>query len=131
MQPTRRDLALSAPAALAALASFEPADAESATPMYGLISQLTALPGRREELARILLSGTAGMPGCLSYVIAADPAQGDALWITEVWRDRASHVASLSLPQVQAAIARGRPLIAGSASHVETVPLGGLGLSAR
>jgi quinol monooxygenase YgiN len=98
--------------------------------MYGLISQITAAAGRRDELARILLSGSAGMSGCLSYVVAADPANVDALWITEVWRDRASHAASLSLPQVQAAIAKGRPLIAGSASHVETAPLGGLGLSA-
>jgi quinol monooxygenase YgiN len=130
MRPTRRDLALSAPAALATLASFEPVSAEPGTPMYGLISQLTAHPGRREELARILLSAATGMPGCLSYVVAADSAQEDALWITEVWRDRASHAASLSLPQVQAAIARGRPLIAGSAIHVQTVPLGGAGLSA-
>lgn len=98
--------------------------------MYGLISQITAVPGRREELARILLTASTGMPGCLSYVVAADPAKEDALWITEVWRDRASHAASLSLPQVQAAMTTGRPLIAGSVSHVETIPLGGRGLSA-
>jgi quinol monooxygenase YgiN len=74
--------------------------------MYGLIGKLNAVPGQRDELVAILLEGTQGMPGCLSYVIASDPADGNALWITEVWDSQASHQASLSLPAVQAAIAR-------------------------
>ena len=36
--------------------------------------------------------------------------------------------ASLALPEVKGAIARGRPLIAGFSNRVETVPLGGVGL---
>jgi quinol monooxygenase YgiN len=55
------------------------------------------------------------MPGCISYVIATDPTDADALWITEVWDSAESHKASLSLPSVKKAIAKGRPLIAGSA----------------
>ena len=43
------------------------------------------------------------MPGCFSYVVAADPAEPDALWVTEVWESQASHQASLQLPAVQAA----------------------------
>jgi quinol monooxygenase YgiN len=96
--------------------------------MHGLISKVTTTPGQRDELAAILVEGTQAMPGCLSYVVAADPADPDALWITEVWDSQASHQASLSLPAVQAAIANGRPMIAGFASRVETVPLGGFGL---
>jgi len=69
------------------------------------------------------------MPGCLSYVIAADPADADALRVTEVWDSQASHKASLSLPAVQAAIAKGRPMIAGFSNRVETTPIGGHGLS--
>jgi quinol monooxygenase YgiN len=68
------------------------------------------------------------MPGCLSYVVAKDPADADAIWITEVWNDRDSHRASLQLPQVQGAIARARPLIAGFDSSVETEPVGGVGI---
>ena len=68
------------------------------------------------------------MPGCLSYVVARDPADADAIWITEVWDSRDSHRASLQLPQVRAAIARARPLIAGFESGVETVPVGGVGI---
>ena len=96
--------------------------------MYGLIGKVSAVPGRRDELAAILLDGTQAMPGCLSYVVAGDPADPDALWITEVWDSAESHEASLALPAVQAAIARGRPLIAGFGDRVETVPIGGHGL---
>lgn len=96
--------------------------------MYGLIGRMIAVPGKRDELAGILLEGLRDMPGCLSYVVAADPSNEDALWVTEVWIDQGSHQASLSLPSVQAAIARGRPLIAGFDSRVETTPLGGVGL---
>ena len=96
--------------------------------MYGLIGKMTAVAGQRDALAAILLDGTNAMPGCLSYVIARDPADDNALWITEVWDSQASHKASLSLPSVQAAIAKGRPLIAGFSNRVETHPLGGHGL---
>jgi quinol monooxygenase YgiN len=96
--------------------------------MYGLIGKMTAVAGERDALAAILLDGTHAMPGCLSYVIARDPADDNALWITEVWDSQASHKASLSLPSVQAAIAKGRPLIAGFSNRVETVPIGGYGI---
>lgn len=96
--------------------------------MYGLIGKMNAVAGQRDALAAILLEGTRAMPGCLSYVVATDPADPDALWITEVWDNQASHQASLALPAVQAAIAKGRPLIAGFSHRVETVPVGGVGL---
>lgn len=69
------------------------------------------------------------MPGCLSYIIARDPADADGIWITEVWESQEHHRASLSLPSVQAAIAQGRPLIAAFGEHVETEPVGGHGLT--
>jgi quinol monooxygenase YgiN len=96
--------------------------------VYGLIGKLSAVPGARDRLAAVLLEGTGAMPGCLSYIVATDPAEPDALWITEVWDTRESHAASLKLPAVQAAIAKGRPLIAGFSDRVETAPLGGHGL---
>jgi quinol monooxygenase YgiN len=96
--------------------------------MYGLIGKITTMPGQRDALAAILLDGTGTMPGCLSYVIARDPGDDNALWITEVWDSQASHKASLSLPAIQAAIAKGRPMIAGFSNRVETVPIGGHGI---
>lgn len=98
------------------------------TPMHGLIGKMTAAPGQRDALAAILLEGLDGMPGCLSYVVAEDPEDADALWITEVWDGAESHLASRALPQVQAAIARARPIIAGFSDRRETRPIGGVGL---
>lgn len=96
--------------------------------MYGLIGKMIAADGKREELAQILLTGTAGMPGCRSYVVALDATDPHALWVTEVWESQEAHAASLSLPVVQQAIARGRPLIAGFGERFVTTPLGGQGL---
>ena len=96
--------------------------------MYGLIGRIKAVAGKRGELAAVLVQEDGGMPGCLSYVVAEDPADADALWVTEVWVDQAAHRASLALLAVQAAIARGRPLTAGFDSRVETNVLGGIGL---
>ena len=96
--------------------------------MHGLISKVNAVPGKRDALVAILVEGTQAMPGCLSYVIATEPADANALWITEVWDTQASHKASLSLPAVQAAIAKGRAMIAGFSNRVETVPIGGHGV---
>jgi quinol monooxygenase YgiN len=99
--------------------------------MYGLIGKMSANPGQRDALQAILLENDGGMPGCLSYIIAQDPTDADALWITEVWDDQASHAASLTLPAVQNAIARARPLIAGFSNWVVTTPIGGIGLGDR
>ena len=96
--------------------------------MYGLIGKVNCVPGQRDLFAALLLEGTQTMPGCLSYVAATDPADADGLWITEVWDSQASHRASLSLPAVQAAIAKGRTMIAGFCNRVETTPIGGYGL---
>lgn len=97
--------------------------------MYGLIGQMIATAGKRDELIMILSEGTSAMPGCLSYIVAKDASNADALWITEVWTDAASHAASLKLPAVQAAITKARPIIAGFGQRFETVPVGGVGLT--
>lgn len=96
--------------------------------MYGLIGKMLATPGQREALLALLNQTEGGMPGCLSYIVARDPSADDALWITEVWDSKESHAASLSLPQVQAMIARARPIIAGFGERFETEPVGGIGL---
>ena len=92
--------------------------------MYGLIGKITTTPGQRDALVAILVEGTAKMPGCLSYVVSLDTTDPDGLWITEVWDHQESHRASLQLPAVQAAIAKGRPLIDGFSNRVETTPIG-------
>jgi quinol monooxygenase YgiN len=98
--------------------------------MYGLIGIFTALPGRREDLLAAMTENREQMPGCLSYIIARDPANADALWITEVWDTKESHEASIQIPWVQAAIEKAMPLIVGMEQVAETEPVGGHGLVA-
>lgn len=96
---------------------------EEADPRYGLIGQMMARPGQRAALAAILSEGTGAMPGNIAYLVGEDSANADAIWIVELWDSKASHAASLKLPAVQAAIAKGRPLIAGFGTRAEFTPV--------
>jgi quinol monooxygenase YgiN len=112
--------------AAAVAASAAPAAAQDKGARFGLIGQMLAKSGKRDELIAILREAVGEMPGCISYYIALDTANADALWITEVWDSRESHAASLNLPAVRAAIAKARPIIAGVPQHFETVPVAGM-----
>jgi quinol monooxygenase YgiN len=96
--------------------------------MFGMIGKFSAVPGKRDELISLLLGSIEDMPGCLSYVVARDPKDPDAVWISEVWRDKESHRASLGLPSVKAAIQKAMPIIARFDQSVEVEPVGGVGL---
>jgi quinol monooxygenase YgiN len=98
---------------------------DSNQPLYGLIGQMMAQPGKRDELIGYLVAGTGDMHGNLAYLIAKDAGDPNSIWITEVWKDQASHLASLSLPGVREVIAKARPILAGFGTRVETIPVGG------
>src|SRR5215204_7507423 len=108
MEIGRRDFILMAGAAALSAAVPGLAQSKGEGKMYGLIGKMTAVAGQRDALIAILLEGVSGMPGCLSYIVAKDPADANAIWITEVWDNKESHAASLKLPAVKAAIAKGR-----------------------
>jgi quinol monooxygenase YgiN len=132
MHITRRDfIAVIGTSAVVAAGPGYCVSLKGTTGMYGLIGKMKALPGERDALIAILVEGVGSMPGCLSYIIAQDPTDADGIWVTEAWDSRDSHQASLSLPSVRQAIARGKPLIAGFGERFETVPVGGHGLGAR
>ncbi len=96
---------------------------EEQFPEYGLIGQMIAQPGQRAALAAVLTEGTSRMPGNFAYIVGEDSENLDALWIVELWADKAAHAASLQLPEVQEAIAKGRPLIARFGSRAEFKPV--------
>lgn len=100
--------------------------------MWGMIAKITVLPGKRDEMIEVLKGSAAGMPGCLSYVVAKDAADENTIWVTEVWDSMASHDASLSLPAVKSAIPRGKALVANFERVAVTNPVwGGAGLPAH
>jgi quinol monooxygenase YgiN len=119
-----------AASAAAALAAATTTFAQPGAEMYGLIGKITAAPGRRDKLIATLLESVTNMPGCLSYIVAKDADDANGIWITEAWESKASHDASLSVPSVKAAIAKGRPLIAGFGDRIVTTPIGGHNLAA-
>jgi len=129
---TRRRMLASTAATVAAAVWFAPVlRTQGQAPMYGLIGKMLATPGNRDALVAILLEGTKDMPGCLSYVVATDPSDASAIWITEAWDSADSHAASLKMPAVQQAIAKARPMIAGMGERFVTAPVGGHGLVGR
>ena len=96
--------------------------------MYGLIGKFRAHRGKRDALVRAMLDDDTPIPGCISFVVAHDLSDPDAVWITEVWDSQESHKASLKMPSVKASIERAMPLIAKFDKQVETAPVGGIGL---
>jgi len=124
----RRDFLAVVATAVTAIGAASWAVAEPGGDMYGQIGKITAISGKRDELIAILLDGVVKMPGCLSYIVAKDTSDADAIWISEAWDSKASHEASLSLPSVKDSVAKGRPLIAGFSYHIVTTPVGGTGL---
>jgi len=97
--------------------------------MYGLIARLTIVPGKRDEMIRLLRESAADMPGCFSYVVAKDAVDENVLWVTEIWDSQASHDASLLLPSVKNAIPQAKGLIAGFERVAVTTPVWGVGPS--
>lgn len=129
MEATRREFVGAVGAAAIAAAVPVTIGARGPSTMYGLIGKMKAVPGQREALIAVMVQVASAMPGCSSYIVAEDSADPDAIWVTEVWDTPESHKASLSLPSVQEAIKKGRPLIAGFGERFETRPIGGYGLA--
>jgi quinol monooxygenase YgiN len=99
--------------------------------MYGLQGKFMAHPGKRDQLLGLLLKSAEDLKnfdGCYLYVISTTPTDPDAIWITEAWRSKVEHDASLQLESTRAVIAQARPLIAGMSDSVELEPVGGVGL---
>jgi quinol monooxygenase YgiN len=99
--------------------------------LYGLHGTIRARPGQREALLAILIQAAKGaprMPGCRVYIVSLVPDDAEAIAVTEVWDDKESHDASLTLESVRETIGRARPLIDGFGTSSEFRPVGGLGL---
>lgn len=125
MTPDRRTFIGSAAAALLFATKGHTMEVVDPAQVYAIIGQMLSAPGKRDELIAYLSEGSADMPGNLSYVIWRDKVDENSIWITEVWKDEASHKASLGLAQVQEAIRKARPLIAGFGARAEVERAGG------
>lgn len=76
---------------------------------------LGVVAGRRDELVAHLIERNDALRGigCLAYEVGVNDDEPDTVFVVELWQSQEAHRASLSLPQVQAAIALARPLLTG------------------
>jgi quinol monooxygenase YgiN len=98
-----------------------------ATPTYGSIGSIIATTGNGSALAALLeraADAVRRLPGSRLYLVAAD---GDTVWVVEVWDDEASHGASLQRPEVLELIAEARSIIGEMGTTVRFEPRGFLG----
>lgn len=99
--------------------------------MYGMTGKLSAQPGQGEPLRELLLAAASilgGLEGCYLYLIYSPHDEPDLIQITEVWRSREDHQASLAMPEIRAIIQQAGPLLAASPQGYEIRPHGGVGL---
>jgi quinol monooxygenase YgiN len=99
---------------------------------YGCYVKFTARPGQRDTLVEHLLraaTAVKSVAGCELYLINTSPTDPESVWVTEVWRSREEHGASLTTPDTQEAIRQVLPLLAGSPEKIDVLPVGGKGLT--
>jgi quinol monooxygenase YgiN len=99
---------------------------------YAYIGSMRTKAGCRDELTDLLLSGADGLraAGCQVYAVCTDPADGDIIWVSEVWDSAEAHAASLLLPETKAAIGAAMPMLTGEYTGQELIVAGGLGVRA-
>lgn len=97
----------------------------------GVVAKITAQPGKRDELASALqsmLQAVESEEGTLSYVLHADNAKDDVLWMYELYTDQASLESHMNGEAFKALGPVIGGLLAGRPELNFTTPLGGKGL---
>ncbi len=100
--------------------------------MYLLQGKLSAISGKAEELAQILMEASklvATAKGCKLYVIGKDKMEQNAVFVTEIWERKEDHDNSLKVNGVKELISRAMPLLDGPPEKGQELELlGGAGI---
>jgi quinol monooxygenase YgiN len=97
---------------------------------YGFQSTMTALPGRGDELVRLVLSGLdegnpASSEHCLVYLVCRSAADPDVVHLTEGWTTEEDHHRLFAGEAAQAMVARFPGLLAGEPVSTDYTPVAG------
>ena len=97
---------------------------------YGCVASMKTRAGSRDEVVSILLSAVDGLrrAGCDIYLVGLSDDDDVTIWVTEVWKSKEHHDASLQLPEAKAAISKAMPMLTGEFTKQELSVVGGLGL---
>ena len=98
---------------------------------YALINRLTAKPGKRDEVIKVLLE--AGKPfqvnsACILYLVYEDVKNPNVIWVEDLWTSKEEHTTALASPEVRPFVAQAIPLLEGIPEQLEVAPVGGKGL---
>lgn len=82
---------------------------------FANVGTLGTLPGRRDELAAILIRPTPELreAGCLLYEVGVSDDDPNTVFVMELWTSAQAHRSSLQIPAVAASITEARPLLSG------------------
>ncbi len=97
---------------------------------YGLYGKFTTQPGRRDELASILIQAAEMLKSnkdCIHYLINVSD-EPDVIWVTETWTTKVAHDASLEPEDIKALIRQAMPLIVSMSEQTELQVIGGKGI---
>lgn len=99
---------------------------------FGLYNKFTAVEGKRDALAEMLLDAAKSMEGideCELYVVSLDDDNKESIYVYEVWSDENAHRASLSLEASQTLIQKAKPIIVGVEKMNTSSSIGGKGIA--
>lgn len=97
---------------------------------FGFRATMTAVPGRGDELASLLLTAVSGTGAvtnndCVLYLVGRSASNPDIVHVTEGWTTKEAHAANFASPRAQALIAQLSSLVTGEAQYQDEVPVGG------
>ena len=94
---------------------------------FGIVASFEAKPGAGDRLADLLTRAAEPLAtnhGCELHVVSRSLDDQD-VWVTEVWRNREVHQASLEDASVRELVSEAQSLIAGFKDRYEPLPWGG------
>lgn len=99
-------------------------------PQYGFSATMTALPGRGDDLERLVLSGLdEGNPAaselCLVYLVSRSASDPDVIHLIEGWTSEEDHHRLFATEAARALVAQFATVLAGDSAYGDLVPVGG------
>ena len=98
---------------------------------YGLFTTFKTTPGKRNDLASILLQASeliSSAKGCHHYIIYNNRKDQNSICVSEIWDTEEDHDNSLKIEGCMELISKAFPLIDGKPENEKLEVLGGRGI---